>query len=201
MTARVLTGLEEALDGSKPGTFAKSIRLLSGVSGGSVGIMFYVNATYPVNPSEKDPAGRRKRIVRAAKDSSLDPTVFALVSYDLERFLFPIFVPNLFRDRGRALELALAVDTVRDHIQIGMAEGSFYAAAKRWELEAYNPARKTQLPEVKIQLFSVQFQSKESVTPLSWHLRESEKRDIDAAWETFAKDRSMSAIQKFFNSE
>jgi len=396
-TARVLTGLEEALDGSKPGTFAKSIRLLSGVSGGSVGIMFYVNATYPVNPSEKDPAGRRKRIVRAAKDSSLDPTVFALVSYDLERFLFPIFVPNLFRDRGRALELAwcnndkaefqrssdqtleqktlnswvrdvrlkqspavifnstvveagermtfstskfsrphpnqrnflsvyddtdisiptavrlsatfpvvspaarpklaessaawsgtrdqagvdpyhlvdggyfdnsgltavsawlddalqdlyhdhpekvpgkilvieikpfpdaadnksdsenqkadrsqnadtflhllaplLAVDTVRDHIQIGMAEGSFYAAAKRWELEAYNPARKTQLPEIKIQLFSVQFQSKESVTPLSWHLRESEKRDIDAAWETFAKDRSMSAIQKFFNSE
>jgi len=95
----------------------------------------------------------------------------------------------------------LAVDTVRDHIQIGMAEGSFYAAAKRWELEAYNPARKTQLPEIKIQLFSVQFQSKESVTPLSWHLRESEKRDIDAAWETFAKDRSMSAIQKFFNSE
>jgi hypothetical protein len=397
-TARVLTGLEEALDGSKPGTFAKSIRLLSGVSGGSVGIMFYVNATYPVNPSEKDPAGRRKGIVRAAKDSSLDPTVFALVSYDLERFLFPIFVPDIFRDRGRALELAwcnndkaefqrssdqtleeetlnswvrdiglkqypavifnstvvepgermtfstskfsrahpnqrdfltvycnkdisiptavrlsatfpvvspaarpkladssaawsgardqggvdpyhlvdggyfdnagltavsawlddalqdlyfdhpekvpgkilvieikpfpdaadnksdsgnqnadtflhllaplLAVNNVRDHIQIGMAEGSFYAAAKRWELEAYNPetagkAGKTQLPQTKIQLFPVQFQSSinGSVTPLSWHLRESEKQDIEAAWATFAKGCGMSDIQKFFNSE
>jgi Patatin-like phospholipase len=377
-TARVLTGLEEALDGSKPGTFAKSIRLLSGVSGGSVGIMFYVNATYPLNPSEKDPAERRRAIVGTAQDSSLDPTVFALVSYDLERFLFPVFVPDIFRDRGRTLELAwcnndkaefqrishqtleqktlnswvrdirlkqspavifnstavepgermtfstsmfsrphpdqrdfltvypdkdisiptavrlsatfpvvspaarpkladssvawsgtrdqadvdryhlvdggyfdnsgltavsawlddalqdlygshpekvpgkilvieikpfpaaaekksgggsqnadtflhllaplLAVNNVRDHIQIGMAEGSFYPAAKRWELEAYNPepagkARKTQLPKTTIQLFPVQFQSslQGSVTPLSWHLRECEKQDIDAA--------------------
>jgi hypothetical protein len=397
-TARVLTGLEEELDGSKPGTFAKSIRLLSGVSGGSVGIMFYVNATYPVDISDKQRADRRKGIVRAATDSSLDPTVFALVSYDLERFLFPIFVPDIFRDRGRTLELAwsnndtaefqrtsdqslekktlnswvrgiraqqfpavifnstlvepgermtfstsmfssphpdqrdfytiypdkdisvptvvrlsatfpvvspaarpklaessaawsgsrdqagvdpyhlvdggyfdnsgltavstwlddalkdlyanhpekvprkilvieikpfpaaaedksyggsqnldpflhlfaplLAVNNVRNHIQIGMAEGGFYPAAKRWELEAYNPerpgkAQNTQLLQIKIRLFPVQFQSRlqGGVTPLSWHLRECEKEDIEAAWAKFASGPDMLAIQRFFNSE
>jgi hypothetical protein len=102
----------------------------------------------------------------------------------------------------------LAVNNVRDHIQIGMAEGGFYAAAKRWELEAYNPetagkASKTQLPQTKIQLFSVQFQSSinGSVTPLSWHLRESEQQDIEAAWATFAKGCGMRHIQEFFNNK
>jgi hypothetical protein len=102
----------------------------------------------------------------------------------------------------------LAVNNVRDHIQIGMAEGGFYPAAKRWELEAYNPerpgkAQNTQLSQIKIRLFPVQFQSgiQGGVTPLSWHLRECEKEDIEAAWAKFASGPDMLAIQRFFNSE
>ena len=48
-TARVLTGLEEEVNEVAPGAFPKSIRCLSGVSGGSTGIMYDVQATYPLD--------------------------------------------------------------------------------------------------------------------------------------------------------
>jgi hypothetical protein len=103
----------------------------------------------------------------------------------------------------------LAVNNVRDHIQIGMAEGGFYPAAKRWELEAYNPeptagrAQNISVPQTTIRLFPVQFQSsiQGGVTPLSWHLRECEKQDIDAGWARFANGPEMRCIQRFFDSE
>jgi hypothetical protein len=43
-TARVLTGLEEICAEKRPGRFVQSLKLLSGVSGGSVGIMYFVTA-------------------------------------------------------------------------------------------------------------------------------------------------------------
>ena len=43
-TARVLTGLEEICAEKRPGRFSQSVKLLSGVSGGSVGIMYFVTA-------------------------------------------------------------------------------------------------------------------------------------------------------------
>jgi len=104
-TAKVLTGLEEELDkGNGAGTFAKSIRLFSGVSGGSVGIMYYAHATYPVNSSLPDPIERRKSIVQAAEDSSLDPAVFGLAYYDLWRLFWPFEWPKIGRDRAWELE-------------------------------------------------------------------------------------------------
>jgi hypothetical protein len=113
-TARALTGLEEQLDGANPGLFARSIRLLSGVSGGSVGIMFYVHATYPVDRVTNSPADRRQRIVNEAMDSSLDPAVFALTYYDLRRFLFPYFEVATYRDRAQALEEAWASNAEKE---------------------------------------------------------------------------------------
>lgn len=43
-TARVLTGLEEICAEKRPGRFIRSLKLLSGVSGGSVGMMYFVTA-------------------------------------------------------------------------------------------------------------------------------------------------------------
>jgi hypothetical protein len=43
-TARVLTGLEGICGKKRPGRFVRSLKLLSGVSGGSVGIMYFVTA-------------------------------------------------------------------------------------------------------------------------------------------------------------
>jgi hypothetical protein len=40
----VLTGLEEICAEKRPGRFSQSLKLLSGVSGGSVGIMYFVTA-------------------------------------------------------------------------------------------------------------------------------------------------------------
>jgi hypothetical protein len=105
-TARVLTGLEEILDERKPGTFTRSIRLLSGVSGGSVGIMFYVHATYPLGATGSAAIARHRRIVEAATASSLGQAVRGLAYSDLWRALPPFVVPNLFDDRANRLERA-----------------------------------------------------------------------------------------------
>jgi hypothetical protein len=392
-TARALTGLEEQLDGANPGIFAKSIRLLSGVSGGSVGIMFYVQATYPVDEVTSSPAERRQHIINEAMDSSLDPAVFALTYYDLRRFLFPYIDVGTYRDRAQALEeawtsnaekefpntslqplnlitlgswsrdamrlkrpavifnstvvesgdrmtfstsafsakysnqrdfftvypendipistavrlsatfpvvspaarpkfaaspeakdaladqcradlyhlvdggyfdnsgltalsiwlddalqdiyagktLALpkrilviqilpfpepapqekgsqpppeksfshllaplqALFSVRDRVQVGMADAAFASVQKRWELEPYNPnqPRKDHSP-IFIEIHPVQFRpsSEQKATPLSWHLRGSEKKEIEDAWSRFKNGCEMNEIREFFNN-
>jgi hypothetical protein len=105
-TARVLTGLEEILDQRKPGTFARSIRLLSGVSGGSAGIMFYVHGTYPLGATGSAAVARHRSIVEAASASSLGQAVQGLAYSDLWRALPPFFVPSVFEDRAERLERA-----------------------------------------------------------------------------------------------
>jgi patatin-like phospholipase len=105
-TARVLTGLEEILDQRKPGTFARSIRMLSGVSGGSAGIMFYVHATYPLGATGTAAVARHRSIVEAASASSLGQAVQGLAYSDLWRTLPPFFVPRVFEDRAEGLERA-----------------------------------------------------------------------------------------------
>jgi hypothetical protein len=403
-TARVLVGLEEELDGGNPGAFAESVRLLSGVSGGSTGIMFYVHETYPLSSSTS--AGElHTRIFRAAKASSLDPAVFGLAYYDLQRFLLPSLVQHIYRDRAQALETAWieneaaqdknssgrslkdatlngwsrdlvehqrpavifnstivetgerlsfstsrcetlaesqrdfsltyhdkdiriptavrlsatfpvvspaarpavgetstaddaptdqkdiarwhlvdggyfdtsgltalstwlddalkklvkdapekvprkilivqilpfpqpsppdgskqessesttevtssgkvtfahilaplqALFSVRDHIQVGMANATFYSVAKRWQLEAYNPCSPGigKLSPIDIRLFTVGFTSvrKEGDTPLSWHLRQTEQKAIDESWEAFRHSQTMRDIEGFFNQK
>jgi hypothetical protein len=99
-TARVLTGLEE----SNPGRFGDSIRLISAVSGGSVGAMYFVSeydasgAGLPSNASDLEKA------VARAEASSLDDIAWGLVYPDFLRVFVPVFK---HLDRGRALEAAL----------------------------------------------------------------------------------------------
>lgn len=96
-TAQVLTGLQEILGES----FTKAIGLISSVSGGSVGAMYYLDRFgdqgYPINDELED-------IFKSSTQESLDAVGWGLAYPDLWRFLgFPYLIsPKL--DRGTALE-------------------------------------------------------------------------------------------------
>jgi hypothetical protein len=94
-TARVLTGLEKAVPG-----FGKSIRVISAVSGGSLGAVYFVNEFTETAPP---PDLELEKIVERAKTSSLDKIAWGTIYPDLLR----LFLPYKFKwDRGRALEEA-----------------------------------------------------------------------------------------------
>ncbi len=99
-TTRVLTGLEE----SNPRIFGDSVRLISAVSGGSVGAMYFVSE-YDANgtglPSD---TGDLEKVVARAEASSLDDIAWGLVYPDFLRIFVPVFK---HLDRGEALEAAL----------------------------------------------------------------------------------------------
>lgn len=82
------------------GEFRDSVCLISGVSGGSVGALFYVSNAY----SDALGGGARKQGESAfeqATASSLEPIAFGMMTDDL----FGAFLPVLsVRDRGRRLE-------------------------------------------------------------------------------------------------
>jgi patatin-like phospholipase len=107
-TTRVLTGLEEQSRTDfpdRPGAFGDSVRLVSAVSGGSVGAMYFVNA-YSANgaglPAE---TSKLEEVVTRSETSSLDDIAWGLVYPDFLRVFFPLFGRV---DRGVALERALA---------------------------------------------------------------------------------------------
>jgi len=96
-TVQVLNGLQNVLGDS----FPKAISLISSVSGGSVGTMYYLNhfteAGYP-------PKEELDNIFNRATEDSLDAVGWGLAYPDLWRILgVPILAPKL-RDRGTALE-------------------------------------------------------------------------------------------------
>ena len=99
-TTRVLTGLEE----SNPRIFGDSVRLISAVSGGSVGAMYFVSeyepngAGLPANPKDLEEA------VARSEASSLDDIAWGLVYADFIHVYVPFFK---HLDRGTALEEAL----------------------------------------------------------------------------------------------
>ena len=100
-TARVLTGIDEALPPDLRDAYTHSIRLLSTVSGGGVGAMYF---------SERyTDAGFNRRqlddVVTRAETSSLDDVAFGLAYPDAWATFFPP-VRLLFGDRGQALESA-----------------------------------------------------------------------------------------------
>jgi hypothetical protein len=110
-TAQVLTGLEKYTLGNPNGTpqkyrFSDAVTLLSGVSGGAVGNMFfasaYQNGSIPVNVLD--------RITKAALSSGLSQAAKGFAYSDLIRALFPFWVPHVYRDRGQALEKAWMVN-------------------------------------------------------------------------------------------
>ena len=98
--ARVLTGLEEQsrLDSFE---FGRRVRLISSVSGGSVGVMYFMQAYQPDGSLPDQLA----QAVAQAKASSLDEIAWGLVYPDLLRSFFPALFGTRM-DRGLALEEA-----------------------------------------------------------------------------------------------
>lgn len=101
--AQVLTGLEERARAEGLRGFADSIRLVSAVSGGSVGAAYFLNQYDPTRGFRPgaDLAGVRE----AAASSSLHAVGWGLLYWDLRRPYLPWLVGR-FNDRGFALERA-----------------------------------------------------------------------------------------------
>ncbi|MEH2398554.1 hypothetical protein [Nostoc sp.] len=107
-TVQVLSGLQELLGKS----FTKAIGLISAVSGGSVGTMYYLdhfNKDGFLEESEQKISNKTKTKVTAsfyaATKDSLDAVGWGLVYLDLWRFIgFPFLVSPEF-DRGTAVEI------------------------------------------------------------------------------------------------
>jgi hypothetical protein len=111
-TARVLTGLNEEV--SVPSSFSHHVRLISAVSGGSVGAMYFT-AAYDKGDVPKDLG---PQIVANAEQSSLDEVTWGLAYPDLVFSMFPLLKGIgvaggkvrtadsgfIFTDRGRMLE-------------------------------------------------------------------------------------------------
>ncbi|MBO0860081.1 MAG: hypothetical protein J2P21_16740 [Chloracidobacterium sp.] len=112
-SARVLTGIEEACrSGSDCGgrSFARSVRVISAVSGGSVGVMYFVNAygKYGAKEGELPNNEALEQIVKLGERSTLDGVTWGMVYSDFLRTVAPVISrASFFRrtDRGAALEL------------------------------------------------------------------------------------------------
>jgi hypothetical protein len=94
-TAKVLGELHRAYP-----RFRRELRLISAVSGGSVGTVHYVRA----HDSRSEPLGRDilRRVFRDSVDTSLAAAAYGFAFPDLHRMLIPIGVPQF--DRGRLQE-------------------------------------------------------------------------------------------------
>ncbi|MEH2299153.1 MAG: patatin-like phospholipase family protein [Nostoc sp.] len=102
-TVQVLSGLQELLGES----FTKAIGLISAVSGGSVGTMYYLdhfNKDGFLEESEHEKSKKTTSFYAATRDS-LDAVGWGFVYLDLWRFIgFPFLVRPEF-DRGTAVEI------------------------------------------------------------------------------------------------
>jgi hypothetical protein len=99
-TAQVLTKLHSAYP-----DFARELRLISSVSGGSVGAAHYVNSVSEILKLNGDT--QRAALQEVAEDamrSSLASTSYGLAFPDFKRALFPFVVDEEF-DRARLLEI------------------------------------------------------------------------------------------------
>jgi hypothetical protein len=126
--AQVLTGLEERCRRECGAPFADSVRLLSTVSGGTVGSMYFVNQYDPRAGFNK--VADLASIRGAARASSLHAVGWGLLYWDLRRMYFP-FGLGRYDDRGSALERAW------------MRGGQFAVPLSRWRegvAEGHRPA-------------------------------------------------------------
>lgn len=140
-TAKVLTGLEQLASAEKlvgSGGFARSVQALSGVSGGSTGIMFFVQAYGPAGfagprtdePPRASDANLLRAISDAARATSLGQSTWGLAYPDLRRANFPFLILNSFSDRAEAMEKAWAYNA--RHIS-GIALGD--ASLREWQAD------------------------------------------------------------------
>jgi len=94
-TARVLTGLQSMYP-----EFGEAVRVISSVSGGSAGALFFVNG---YNPELKRPETEAlDLIIQMAAENSLDQVARGLAFHDFFHTLIPLW--ELGEDRGTALE-------------------------------------------------------------------------------------------------
>ena len=111
-TARVLTGLEEICAEKRPGRFVRSLKLLSGVSGGGVGIMYFVTACKLEGFLSRKRSGNGtsntilQGVADVAKRSSLSEAIRGLAYTDFIRAVTPFFLTDVYRDRAESLERA-----------------------------------------------------------------------------------------------
>src|SRR5439155_25965911 len=121
-TARVLSGLGEEfqkLGDRNLEKFLHSIRLISGVSGGSVGTMFFVNEIQsPGSPTRMS----FRNVVEEAEDSGLEEVVWGMAYPDLAHAFLPWLRRDLLLDRGHALEETW-VKSARNHGSPSLATG------------------------------------------------------------------------------
>jgi hypothetical protein len=110
-TARVLAGLTESMPPENQQRFLECIRLISGVSGGSVGTMFFVNEISGPNAGQ---SMQFKEIVQEAEESGLEEVVWGLAYPDLGHAFLPLARHDLLLDRGHALEEVWA-KTAEEH--------------------------------------------------------------------------------------
>ncbi|MFO1065178.1 MAG: patatin-like phospholipase family protein [Pirellulales bacterium] len=85
--------------------FADSVCLISGVSGGSVGSIFYVNETYPLttNGAKSNPyASTPSMPAKSSAASALESIGNGVAFHDLPSALYPFYIPG--KDRGERLE-------------------------------------------------------------------------------------------------
>ena len=136
-TARVLSGLAEEfqkLGGPNLEKFLRSIRLISGVSGGSVGAMFFVNEIQP--PGSTTPMSF-SNVVQEAEESGLAEVVWGMAYPDLGHAFLPWFRRDLLLDRGHVLEETW-VKSARDHGSPSLAKGLL--EWNRGVVEGWRPA-------------------------------------------------------------
>lgn len=102
-TSRVLTGLHERY-GEK---FTQSVGLVSSVSGGSVGAMYFFSLRDQLKGAGDDAKEIKavtQRINQAARKSALEATGWGMAFPDLVRLAVPVLPRDLLVDRGWAVE-------------------------------------------------------------------------------------------------
>jgi hypothetical protein len=97
-TAQVLTQLHIQYP-----DFAKELRLISGVSGGSVGAAHYVNSASEIRNLDGKIQQALNEVVEDAMTSSLASTSYGVAFPDFRRAIFPFWLDEEF-DRARLLE-------------------------------------------------------------------------------------------------
>ncbi len=103
-TAKVMTELHRRYGIS----FTRSVRLTSGVSGGSVGLMYYLDRIADLTAAKSTESVNTTidTINENSRSSSLEATAWGIAYYDLVPTLLPVrrVWPGLLRDRGTVLE-------------------------------------------------------------------------------------------------
>jgi hypothetical protein len=100
-TTQVLAGLQEQYARWRPGQqFSENVALISSVSGGATGSLFYLNLYDSALPQHFH-SERLAGLTDLASEASLDDVAWALVYHDIPRIFFP--AGNL-SDRGFVLE-------------------------------------------------------------------------------------------------